>query len=942
MPWMTVRVGTVLAAMMMVFGTTVSTRAGAPQVDGVWQALGAGTGGNGVINAMIDRIAVAGDDVYIAGGFKNIFGDPRADYVAHWNGASWSSMGGSGSIAALNDSAHDIAIMDGDVYVAGSFQDVAGIPTADAIARWDGSAWHAIGSDGAGDGMFADGIIDALLVHDGILYAASRRPDYIFAWDGSAWSNVGSTAGGYTNAIAWWDGSVVTGGEQGLDVAGEVRDLAVRALAVGPGGLYVGGEFRNAGGVEAADYLARWDGEAWFAVGPIDSATSAFSYSVFSLSVVDGVLFAGGQFRDAAGLANGDSLVAWDGVAWKAVAPRGPSRGAFEELMYIEDIASRPDGIVVAGGFSDAGGNAAADAVAILSFQTDTTPPDATLALNAGAISTTSRDVTATLAASDADSGVSDFRLRDAGGDWSAWTEWPDGEPTSADAAWQLPAGAGPHAVEAQVRDAAGNVSLVVGAAIELDPSVASEFVAVSIAAGAEYTGSRSVVLDLFAPAGIARIKVANDSGGLASAPWEPYVAHRAWTLGDPNGEIVTKNVYVRFSSGPGDTGETASDDIVIDPLPPGAGPAALRAAAVAPDALDPAAVSTVTLDTRARDQAGGSGVTAMQLSTSSSFSGAVWEPFTASRGMPVESRAATTIRWRFRDAAGNVSAAVTRKVADPASPSVPTQVAPFHATTALSRRPTVRWLPVGGSGSYRIQVDQTADFASPVLDTTTTSTSLRPSSALPAGAALVWRVRRGTGAWSPAWTFVVPAADPPALASPAAGATVTSLSPRLAWKAVPRADRYTVQVSADAAFLVGEASKQTAATRLDLPSLARRATLHWRVRARVGGEWGAWSAARSLRTPTVGVPSPVAPAARADVNLPVTLDWTDVPGGASYRVQVCSTSACGTTERNAESPTSAYRLTGSLASGVHWWRVRAVAADGSKGAWSKPRAFVR
>ncbi len=47
--------------------------------------------------------------------------------------------------------------------MGGAFYDAAGIPTADRLARWDGSAWSALGSNGAGDGALNDEV-DALAV----------------------------------------------------------------------------------------------------------------------------------------------------------------------------------------------------------------------------------------------------------------------------------------------------------------------------------------------------------------------------------------------------------------------------------------------------------------------------------------------------------------------------------------------------------------------------------------------------------------------------------------------------------------------------------------------------------------------------------------------------------------------------------------------------------
>lgn len=506
-----------------------------------------------------------------------------------------------------------------------------------------------------------------------------------------------------------------------------------------------------------------------------------------------------------------------------------------------------------------------------------------------------------------------------------------------------MPAGDGPKTVYAQVRDAAENVSLPASRAIDLDSSVASEFDAVSIDAGADFTGSRDVILDLYVPAGVARIKVANDNGGLATAPWEPYVAHMAWTLSDPHGVIVTKNVYVRFSDGPSDSGTTASDDIVIDPTAPTADAVAALTLSLASQPASPASAKTATLNTSASDQQGGSGVVAMEISTSKHFAGAVWQPYAPSAKWRYDTRAKTIVYFRFMDGAGNVSIRYSKSLAKPSKPTIPTQLAPLNRVATKSRRPTFSWLGLLGSPTYQLQVSASSSFTTTLQKATTKKQSYTPTTSLPAGK-LYWRVRKAGGKWSPAWRFAVPASNPPTLTAPANGTTLGTLSPNLSWAAVSGATSYQVQLGPDDIFLTGVQSfNNVSATHLELVPLARQASYSWRVRAKVSGVFGPWSAGRSFATPAIDTVSLMSPANGSHLSgLPALLDWTDVTGAASYHLQVCSNGSCTTTVRDANFSNSLMQLSSPLPAGTYWWRVQAMGSGSVTGAWSSMRSFVR
>src|SRR5687767_11998780 len=66
-----------------------------------------------------------------------------------------------------------------------------------------------------------------------------------------------------------------------------------------PGALYVGGSFTNAGGIAAADRIARWNGSKWSAVG----TTPLGNGSVFAIETHAGKVYAGGTFVNAGGKA---------------------------------------------------------------------------------------------------------------------------------------------------------------------------------------------------------------------------------------------------------------------------------------------------------------------------------------------------------------------------------------------------------------------------------------------------------------------------------------------------------------------------------------------------------------------------------------------------------------------------------------------------------------
>ncbi len=87
--------------------------------------------------------------LYAGGGFSNLEGIPAADNVAYLPaGGTWQPMGAGGGACgcAVSTFVRGLATVGTDAYVGTDANDVAGIPQADHVAKWNGTAWSALGA----------------------------------------------------------------------------------------------------------------------------------------------------------------------------------------------------------------------------------------------------------------------------------------------------------------------------------------------------------------------------------------------------------------------------------------------------------------------------------------------------------------------------------------------------------------------------------------------------------------------------------------------------------------------------------------------------------------------------------------------------------------------------------------------------------------------------
>lgn len=96
--------------------------------------------------------ALAADSLgtlYADGVFINLAQIPGADYVAAYTNGAWHALGADAA-PAVTGIVRSLDVDGTDVYVGTDALGVAGIAQADHVARWNGSAWSALGSDTAG------------------------------------------------------------------------------------------------------------------------------------------------------------------------------------------------------------------------------------------------------------------------------------------------------------------------------------------------------------------------------------------------------------------------------------------------------------------------------------------------------------------------------------------------------------------------------------------------------------------------------------------------------------------------------------------------------------------------------------------------------------------------------------------------------------------------
>lgn len=243
-----------------------------------WSGSGELTALGGGVDGEVLALTTFGGRVIAGGSFANAGGAP-ANGIAAWDETTgtWSTLGDGiyGSVRAL------LVADDGSgsaLYAGGEF-DKAGSVAAFGVARWNGTAWTALGS-----GLCCGGV-SALTLYGGAIHAGGT---------------IDSTGDEPVNGVARWNRLTETWSSLGDGVFGG-RPTNVLALAVRGGELVAGGNFQNAGSVTAR-HLARWNGSVWsdFGAGSDQSVRALLATTSGSTPT----LWVGGDFQAIDGQAS--------------------------------------------------------------------------------------------------------------------------------------------------------------------------------------------------------------------------------------------------------------------------------------------------------------------------------------------------------------------------------------------------------------------------------------------------------------------------------------------------------------------------------------------------------------------------------------------------------------------------------------------------------------
>jgi hypothetical protein len=266
--------------------------------------------------------------VYAGGAFIQA-GRVTANHIARWDGTAWyamgMNMGTNYSMLGTNDTVMSLCMYQGNLYAGGHFTTAEG-NTAPHIAMWNGTNWSAVGTSMNGD-------VHAMTVYQGELYASGEFTlvdgtpmNHIARWNGTSWS-----------------------------IAGAGLSDDAEALIVYQGNLYAGGDFFMSG-TDSCKNMAMWNGSVWAPVGTGMSTSSmmvnmGMPSMVHSLAVWNGSLYAGGMFLGAGGMSCAN-LAKWNGTAWSS--PGNVGSGAMSD--NVTSLCTYKGLLCIGGMFSAAGG----------------------------------------------------------------------------------------------------------------------------------------------------------------------------------------------------------------------------------------------------------------------------------------------------------------------------------------------------------------------------------------------------------------------------------------------------------------------------------------------------------------------------------------------------------------------------------------------------------
>jgi hypothetical protein len=350
-----------------------------------WVSLGSGIDPSNYSG--VSAIEEYGDQLIVGGWFTSCNYVPTPGLAA-WDGTSWSALPGTPAAYVT-----DLMVMDGKLYVAGSFDgDYTSVAhwdgttlTSDGLGQWvlglasfggrvtavggfygagcpvpkrltgvavlDGDGWNGLdrwepSMHGLADNAGAADVASAVLyrgdlVVAGIFGLAGDGSEWQSIsgparWDGQRWQTVGASMV-CPRIVEVVGDDLVAAGTYGIErwdgSQWHPMGSGVRgfpcAIAEYQGKVYVGGEIQI-GATNQSTTLAVFDGEEWSEVPFAPNAAEWNTPRVSALEVKDGLLYVGGNFLGSQAISS-PSVIAWNGQEWSPVGA-----GVLGEVLDLE------------------------------------------------------------------------------------------------------------------------------------------------------------------------------------------------------------------------------------------------------------------------------------------------------------------------------------------------------------------------------------------------------------------------------------------------------------------------------------------------------------------------------------------------------------------------------------------------------------------------------
>jgi hypothetical protein len=252
-----------------------------------FDSSGAPTAWNPGANAEVRTLAVSGGTVYAGGDFTAVGGGDGIE-TSRFGLAAFDSSGNVTTWDARAIPVYALAVSGTTVYVGGGFTQAAGATTRNRLAAFDISGNLTSWNPGA------NGNVWALAVSGSTVYAGG---DFTYAGNGTGTS--------YRPRIAAFDdGGNVTSWSPGVE--GTTTPI-VRAIMVSDATVYAAGAFMWAGGYGTGTQVVRKYLAAFDATGDVLPWNPGANGKVNAFAMYGSTVFAGGEFTQIGGTANGAS-----------------------------------------------------------------------------------------------------------------------------------------------------------------------------------------------------------------------------------------------------------------------------------------------------------------------------------------------------------------------------------------------------------------------------------------------------------------------------------------------------------------------------------------------------------------------------------------------------------------------------------------------------------